>query len=55
MVLVFDVKGGEFVHQILPRPEREAYLKGKGVMCAKGLKGQPCDENELTLVKVGFP
>jgi hypothetical protein len=55
VVLVFDVKGEEVVHQSLPRPEKEAYLKGEGVLCAKGLKAQPCDENELTLIKVGFP
>jgi hypothetical protein len=34
---------------------REAYLKSEGVLCAKGLKAQPCDEDEFTLVKVMFP
>jgi hypothetical protein len=43
------------VHWSLPRTEREAYLKGEGVLCAKGLKAQPCDDDVLTLVKVEFP
>jgi hypothetical protein len=31
----------------------ETCLNGEGVLCAKELKAQPCDDDEVTLLKVG--